>query len=139
MTPGRQADISAYTPRPLEARRIVDCRLEAKSRDWTDTRHGHEPADLWIMTGQLQNLTVEVVDLLLDRLTRLEQRCDYSNQFGTILNQFLRSSREDIELGTANNEAEILEQATDLVLEIALDLDQQCSAHQQRFHQMAVD
>src|SRR5262245_32376318 len=85
------------------------------------------------MTGQLQNLTVEVVDLLFDRLTRLEQRCDYSNQLGTILNQFLSSSSEVIELGTADNEAEILEQATDLVLEIALDLDQQCSAHQCAF------
>src|SRR5215831_21039320 len=103
MTPGRQADISAHTLGPLEARRIVDCRLKAKGRDRTDTRHGHEPADLWIMTGQLQNLTVEVVDLLLDCLTRLEQRCDYSNQLGTILNQFLGSSGEDIELGTADN------------------------------------
>ena len=34
------------------------------------------------MTSQLVNLTIEIVDLLLDGLARLEQRPDRSNQFG---------------------------------------------------------
>ena len=39
------------------------------------------------MTSQLVNLTIEIVDLLLDGLARLEQRPDRSNQFGTIFDQ----------------------------------------------------
>ena len=72
MTSGRQSDVGANTSRSLEARRIVDCRLEAKCGDRTDTRRGHEPVDLHIITSQLQSLTVEIADLLLDGLARLK-------------------------------------------------------------------
>src|SRR5262249_2443226 len=48
------------------SRRIVSRGLEAERGDRTDTRHGHEPADLRIITCQLQHLTIEVTDLLLD-------------------------------------------------------------------------
>src|SRR5207245_1936495 len=89
MASGRQSDISADTSRSLEAGRIVDRRLEAERGDRTDTRHGHEPSDLRIITCQLQNLAIEIVGLLLDGLTCLEQRPDHSDQLGTILDQFL--------------------------------------------------
>ncbi len=56
------------------------------------------------MASQLQNLTVEITDLLLDGLTCLEQRSDRSDQIGTILDQLLGSHGEDIELGTADDE-----------------------------------
>src|SRR2546425_11895025 len=69
MASGRQSDISANTSRSLEAGRIVDRRLEAERGDRADTRHGHEPSDLRIITCQLQNLTIEIVGLLLDGLT----------------------------------------------------------------------
>jgi hypothetical protein len=52
MASGRQSDIGANTSRSLEARRIVDRRLEAQCGDRADTRYGHEPADLHIMTRQ---------------------------------------------------------------------------------------
>ena len=39
---------------------------------------------------------------------------------------------EDIELGAADDETEVLEKAADLVLEITLNLDQKCPARQQR-------
>ena len=71
---GRQSDIGPDTSRSLEARRIVDCRLEAERGDRADTRYGHKPTDLQIMTRQLVNLTVEIVDLLLDGLARRKQR-----------------------------------------------------------------
>src|SRR5258708_17098886 len=64
MASGRQSDISANTSRSLEAGRIVDRRLEAERGDRADTRHGHEPSDLSIITCQLQNLTIEIVGLL---------------------------------------------------------------------------
>src|SRR5712675_975915 len=139
MASGRQSDISADTSRSLEAGRIVDRRLEAERGDRTDTRHGHESADLQILTRQLQNLTVEIVDLLLDGLTCLEQRPDHSDQLGTVLDQFLGPHGKDIELGTADHETDVLEQAADLVLEITLDLDQQCPARQQRPNRVAIE
>ena len=51
-------------------RRLGD---QAECGDRADTRYGHEPADLQIMTRQPVNLTVEIADLLLDGLARLEQ------------------------------------------------------------------
>src|SRR6516165_5894931 len=139
MASGRQSDVSAHTSRSLKARRIVDRRLEAERGDRTDPRHGHEASDLRIITCQLENLTIEIVGLLLDGLTCLEQWSDNSDQFGTILDQFLGSHGKDIELGTADHEADVLEQAADLVLEITLDLDQQRPARQQRPNRVAIE
>src|ERR1700745_2427296 len=137
MASGCQSEISANTSRSLEAGRIVDRRLETERGDRTDTRHGHEPSDLRIITRQLQNLTIEIVGLLLDGLTCLEQRPDHSDQLGTILDQCLGPHGKDIELGTADHETDVLEQAADLVLEITLDLDQQRPARQQRPNRVA--
>src|SRR5260221_14553160 len=139
MASGRQSDISANTSRSLEAGRIVDRRLEAERGDRADTRHGHEPSDLRIITCQLENLTIEIVGLLLDGLTCLEQRHNHSHQLGTILDQFLGPQGKDIDLGTADHETDVLEQAADLVLEITLDLDQQRPARQQRPNRVAFE
>src|SRR5262249_50971688 len=139
MATGRQSDIGANTSRSFEARRIIDCRLEAERSDWTDTGRGHEPSDLRIMTRQLENLTIEIVGLLLDGLTCLEQRPDHSNQLGTIRDQFLGPRGKDVELGTADHETDVLEQSADLVLEITLDLDQQRLARQQRPNRVAIE
>src|SRR5213082_1239055 len=114
MASGRQSDISPNTSLSLEAGRIVDRRLEAECGDRADTRHGHEPSDLRIITCQLQNLTIEIVDLLLDSLTCLQQRSNHCDQLGTIRDQFLGPHSKDTKLGTADHEADILEQATNL-------------------------
>jgi hypothetical protein len=53
VAPARQSDIGAYTPRSLEAGRVVNRRPKAERSDRADTRHGHEPADMHIMTRQL--------------------------------------------------------------------------------------
>ena len=50
------------------------------------------------MTGQLLNLAVEIVDLLLDGLARIEQRPHRGDQLGTPLNQLLGTYSEDIDL-----------------------------------------
>jgi hypothetical protein len=139
MTSGRQSDIGANTSRSPEARWIVDRRLEAKCGDRANTRRGHEPADLHIITGQLQNLTVEIADLLLDGPARCEQRSDRSDQLRTILNQLLGSHGEDVELGAPDDETKVFEEATDLVLEITLDLDQQRPARQERPDRVAIE
>src|SRR5438046_5802084 len=115
MASGRQSDISANTSRSLEAGRIVDRRLEAERGDRADTRYGHEPSDLRIITCQLQNLTIEIVGLLLDGLTCLEQRPNHSHQLGAILDQFLGSHVNDIQLRTTDHATDVLEQATDLL------------------------
>src|SRR5262245_47323314 len=130
MASGRQPYIGPNTSRSLEARRIIDRRLEAECGDRADTRHSHEPADLHITTRQLVDLAVDIFDLLLNGLACLEQRPDRSDQLGTIFDQSLSAHCEDIELGAADDETEVLKQATDLVLEITLDFDQQCPARQ---------
>src|SRR5262249_62403926 len=99
MASGRQSDISTNTSRSLEGGRIVDRRLEAECGNRADTRHGHEPSDLRIITCQLQNLTIEIADLLLDGLTCLEQRHNDRDQLGTSRDQFLGPHSKDIKLG----------------------------------------
>ncbi len=64
--------VGPHTSRSLEPCRIINRRLEAERGDRADARHGHEAADLHIMTRQLQNLTLEIADLLLDGLARRE-------------------------------------------------------------------
>jgi hypothetical protein len=60
-------------------------------------------------------------------------------QLGTVLDQCLGPHGEAIELGTADDETEVLEKASDLVLQITFDLDEQRPAHQKRLDQVAVD
>ena len=74
-----------------------------------------------------------------DGIARFEQRSDRSYQLRTALDQLLGSHGKDIELGAADDETEVLEKAADLVLEITLDLDQQCPARQQRSDRVAVE
>jgi hypothetical protein len=59
------------------------------------------------MTRQLQNLTVEIADLLLDGLARIKQRPDRGHQLGTILDQLLGSRGEDIKLGATDYETKV--------------------------------
>ena len=83
------------------------------------------------MASQLHNLAVKLADLLLNGLARLEQRSDRSHQLRTARDQLLGSHGEDIELGAADDETEVLKKAANMVLEVALDLDQQRPAGQQ--------
>ena len=61
---------------------------------------------------------------------RASSRSDRSYQLRAPLDQLLGSHGEDIELGTADDETEVLKKAANMVLEIALDLDQQPPAGQ---------
>src|SRR5258708_4074305 len=91
------------------------------------------------MASQFHDLAVKLADLLPDGIARFEQRSDRSHQLRTALDQLLGSHGKDIELGTADDETEVLQKAANMVLEIALDLDQQCPARQQRPDRVAVD
>ena len=82
------------------------------------------------MASQFHDLAVKLADLLPDGIARFEQRSDRSYQLRTPLDQLLCSQGKDIELGTADDKTEVLEKAADVVLEIALDLDQQRPAGQ---------
>src|SRR6267154_3006663 len=134
-----QSDISTYASRSREPCRIVNRCLEGERCDRAHTRRGHEPADLRITASQFCNLTVKLPDLLLDGIARFEQRPDRSHQLRTTLDQLLGSYSEDIERATSDHETEVLEKAAHLVLEIALDLDQQCPTPQQCSDREAVD
>jgi hypothetical protein len=91
------------------------------------------------MASQFHNLAVKLTDLLPDGIAGFEQRSDRSHQLGTALDQLLGSHGKDIELGTADDETKVLEKAANMVLEIALDLDQQRPAGQQRPDRVAID
>src|SRR5204863_3256871 len=123
-------DVSTYASRPRKACRIVNRCLESERCDRTDPRSGHEPTDLRITARQLHNRTVEFTDLLLDGIARFEQRSDRSYQLGATLDQLLGSHGKDIELGSADHQAEVFEKAANMVLEVALHLDEQRSAGQ---------
>ena len=71
------------------------------------------------MASQSRYLAVKLTDLLLDGIARFEQRPDRSHQLRTTLDQLIDSYGEDIELGTADHEAEVFEKAANMVLEIA--------------------
>src|SRR6185295_959491 len=130
---------STYASRPRKPCRIVNRCFEGERGDRTDPRCGHKPADLCIMASQLHNLTVKLTDLLLDGIARFEQRSDRSYQLRTALDQLFSSHGKDIELGTADDKTEVLQQAANMVLEIALDLDQQRPAGQKRPDRVTVD
>src|SRR5262249_60984798 len=91
------------------------------------------------MPRQPQHLAVEVANLALDGLARLQQRPNRSDQLRTIFNQLLSSHGEDVELGSANHKTEVFEEATNLVLKIPLDLHQQRAARQQGSDRMTVN
>src|SRR6185369_4072085 len=91
------------------------------------------------MASQFHNLAVKLTDLLPDGIARFEQRSDRSYQLRTALDQLLGSHSKDIELGTADDETEVLQKAANMVLEIALDLDQQRPAREQRPDRVAVN
>ena len=73
------------------------------------------------MASQFHNLAVKLTDLLLNGRARFEQRSDRSYQLRATLDQLLGSHGEDIELGTADHQAEVFEKAANMVLEIALE------------------
>ena len=82
------------------------------------------------MASQFHNLAVKLADLLPNGIARFKQRSDRSYQLRTALDQLLGSRGKDIELGRADDKTEVLQKAANMVLEIALDLDQQRPAGQ---------
>src|SRR6478735_9744021 len=139
MASAGQPDVSTYASRAGKPSRIVNRCLEGERGDRTDPRHRHKPADLCIMASQLHNLAVKLADLLPDGIARFEQRSNRSYQLGTTLDQLLGSHGKDIEFGTADDQTEVLEKTANMVLEIALDLDQQRPAGQQGPDRVALD
>src|SRR6266516_4753777 len=105
----RQADISSDTSRPLEARWIIDgCEITERS-DRADTRCCHEASHLNIVARQSHHLAIEVGNLLLDGLTRLEEGFDRSGEFRPILDQLSGAHDEHVHLCPTDYEAEVLE------------------------------
>ena len=88
---------SARTSRSRKPCRIVNRCLEGQRGDGTDTRDGHELANLRIMASQFHNLAVKLTDLLLDGRARFEQRSDRSYQLRATLDQLLGSHGEDMD------------------------------------------
>ena len=62
-----------------------------------------------------------------------------SRELGTIFGQLRGAHGKYIHLGSADDEPEVLEEATDLVLKISLDLDEQRSADQKGLDRVTVE
>src|SRR6516162_2268630 len=134
-----QSDIGSNASRSLEANGVVDRREEAKSRDRANAGCCHEPSHLSIVARQLHHLTVEVRDLPLDRLACLQQRLDSGGKFRPILDQFCSAHGKHIHLCPPNDKPEVLEESTDLVLQIPLNFDEQSSADEKSFARVTVE
>ena len=80
---------------------------------------------LSIVACQPHHLAIEVCNLLLDSLACLEQWLDRGGKFWPILDQLRGTYGKHVHLCPADDEAEVLEEPADLVLEIPLDLDKQ--------------
>src|SRR5262249_32237542 len=136
---GRQSDIGSDASRPLEASGVVDCRKEAKSRDWANARCRHKPAHLSIITGQPHHLAIEVRHLPPDSLACPEQRLNRDSEFWPSLGQLRGAHGKHVHLCLADDEPEVLEEPADLVLNIPLDLDEQSSADKKGFERVAIE
>jgi len=130
MTSGRQPDIGPNTSRSLEARRIIDRRLEAECGDRADTRQvmnlrtcTSRRASLWT----LRSISSTCCSMALRASSSGLTAATSSGRFS--INPSARTAKT-LKLGGADDETEVLKQATDLVLEITLDLDQQRPARQ---------
>ncbi len=62
-----------------------------------------------IVARQSHHLAIEVGNLLLDGLTRLEEGFDRSGEFRPILDQLSGAHDEHVHLGPTDDEAEVLE------------------------------
>jgi hypothetical protein len=79
---------------------------------------------LSVFAGEPQHLAIKICNLLLDSLACLDQWRDCGSKCRLILDKLRGTHGKHVHLCSANNEAEVLEQPTDLVLKIPLDLDQ---------------
>ena len=66
------------------------------------------------MASQFHNPAIKLTDLLLDGTARFQKRPDGNYQLGAALDQLLSSHSEDIELGTADYQAEVFEKAANM-------------------------
>jgi hypothetical protein len=79
---------------------------------------------LGIVAGQPQHFAVKAQNLLLDSLACLEQWIYRGSKFRPILGQFHRARSKRVHLCSSDDEPKILKEPADLVLNIALDLDE---------------
>jgi hypothetical protein len=136
---GRQSDIGSDASRLPEASGVIDRCKKAKSGDWTDARCSHKPSNLSIIACQPHDLAVEVRNLPPDSLACLEQRLYRGNKFGPSLGQLRGAHGKHVHLCPTDDEPKILEQPADLVLKIALNLDEQSSADKEGFDRVTVE
>ena len=84
----------------------------------------------------MHKLAIETGDFPAQHLTDLEKGSNGLPQQTLLVDQIFDPAAEDIALGRADDQADILEQTADLVVDIALGLDQLGPAVEQRPHLM---
>jgi hypothetical protein len=94
---------------------------------------------LSIVPCQPHRFAVEILNLSLDSFARLHQRLDHGSKLMAILRQFRNAYGEYIHLRTADHQPKVLEEPTDLILEISLNLDEQSSADEKSLDSVTVE
>ncbi len=97
-----------------------------------DPRHGHETAALVVVPGHGQEPAGDAGDLSAHDLAHGKEGANRLLQQGMLGDQLFGPVAEDVAAHFADDQTEVLQQATDLVLEIAFDLDQLGAAVQER-------
>jgi len=112
MASGRQSDISADTSRSLEAVGSSIVALKQSAVIGPTPGTVMNLSDLRIITCQLENLTIEIVGLVCSMALRaLSSGPTTAIKLGTVLRSVPRPARQRRELGTADHETDVLEQA----------------------------
>src|SRR4029079_18007271 len=102
------------------------------------TRHRHEATHLRHAARQAQDLAIQIGDLPSDSFSCFEQRLDSSDERWLPIYQLGGPRRERVQLAPPNNKPEVLEQSSDLVLEIPFQLDEQGTAAEKGSDGMAI-
>ncbi len=123
MAARRQPEVGADRPGASEAAWFVDRGAEGQGIDRPDPRHGHGASAVKVVPRQGQKLTIEAGALSAHDLAHAKEGTYRLLQQAMLTNEFLGPAAEEVATGFANDQAMVLEQATDLVLEIALDLN----------------
>jgi hypothetical protein len=119
VTARRQAKVGADLPGTAKPGRIVDRRRESDRGHRSDTGHGHQASDGLMMPCDCEELPVVVLDLLDDRAPCLEHGPDQTRQAGLRGQQVAQPDFETATPSGPEHQTKGLEQAADLVLQVA--------------------
>jgi hypothetical protein len=115
--------------RRSEARRIIDV-AEGERGHHADARHGHPPPRCFVRLGEPADAIVQRHLLLSDLRVHDEQSIDDRSQRMAVVKETKHMGAKRTPNRAWEEQADLLQHATDLVLEVTADTNQACPRHQ---------